>query len=312
MNAAMYKSQSMQFPSSPYFAYNTSPAMSPMQGNFSDLGRVDENSQHYFQNAHSVHEMSGAFDGRRMSQPDLRMRPHTPADQLQIGFPLTPPCTATVNQQPMHFPRPQQATPPIHSPVPVSMQRGRSLQGIAEHEESPRKQQASPRRMIQQSMLPTPAKSQAFDVADMPSPSPQRETSNTDPMGFFGDPTGSPPASVSNLKTRPAPILTSTHNRSNSHSPNRPALSPRRASISDLHLEPGIQASIEETNVTLDDIAQYIEGPDPIDNKWICKFDDCDKRFGRKENIKSHVQTHLAIASSDVITVGSASSVATT
>jgi hypothetical protein len=85
MNAAMHKSQSMQFPSSPYFPYNTSPAMSPMQGSFSDLGRVDENSQHYFQNAHSVHDMSGAFDGRRMSQPDLRMRPHTPADQLQIG-----------------------------------------------------------------------------------------------------------------------------------------------------------------------------------------------------------------------------------
>jgi regulatory protein SWI5 len=58
-------------------------------------------------------------------------------------------------------------------------------------------------------------------------------------------------------------------------------------------LEPGIQASIEETNVTLDDIAQFIEGPDDVDHKWTCKYEDCNKRFGRKENIKSHVQTHL-------------------
>jgi regulatory protein SWI5 len=64
-------------------------------------------------------------------------------------------------------------------------------------------------------------------------------------------------------------------------------------SISDLNLEPGISASIEETNVTLDDIAQYIEGPMPQDNKWVCRYEDCNKRFGRKENIKSHVQTHL-------------------
>lgn len=36
-----------------------------------------------------------------------------------------------------------------------------------------------------------------------------------------------------------------------------------------------------------------MQGPDPKDNKWICVFEDCNKRFGRKENIKSHVQTHL-------------------
>ncbi|KAI3318106.1 hypothetical protein HD806DRAFT_513127 [Xylariaceae sp. AK1471] len=47
------------------------------------------------------------------------------------------------------------------------------------------------------------------------------------------------------------------------------------------------------TGITLDDIQQYIQGPDPKDNKWICTFEDCNKKFGRKENIKSHVQTHL-------------------
>ncbi|CRK47815.1 hypothetical protein BN1723_020404, partial [Verticillium longisporum] len=48
-----------------------------------------------------------------------------------------------------------------------------------------------------------------------------------------------------------------------------------------------------ETGVTTDDIAIYIQGPDPADNKWMCLFEDCGKKFGRKENIKSHVQTHL-------------------
>lgn len=54
-----------------------------------------------------------------------------------------------------------------------------------------------------------------------------------------------------------------------------------------------IEKTKTETGITSDDIQQYIQGPDPRDNKWVCTFDDCNKRFGRKENIKSHVQTHL-------------------
>ncbi len=89
------------------------------------------------------------------------------------------------------------------------------------------------------------------------------------------------------------PILPSSQPGTDCSSPTKTELSPRRMSISDLNLEPGVSASIEETNITLDDIAQFIEGPDPIDNKWVCKYEDCNKKFGRKENIKSHVQTHL-------------------
>ncbi|KAK3377038.1 hypothetical protein B0T24DRAFT_620339 [Lasiosphaeria ovina] len=48
-----------------------------------------------------------------------------------------------------------------------------------------------------------------------------------------------------------------------------------------------------DTGVTGDDIALYIEGPDAGDGKWVCVYEGCLKRFGRKENIKSHVQTHL-------------------
>ncbi|KAI5922012.1 hypothetical protein F4810DRAFT_311225 [Camillea tinctor] len=54
-----------------------------------------------------------------------------------------------------------------------------------------------------------------------------------------------------------------------------------------------IEKTKTTTGITLDDIQQYIQGPDPRDNKWVCTFEDCNKKFGRKENIKSHVQTHL-------------------
>ncbi|GAB1317851.1 Metallothionein expression activator [Madurella fahalii] len=61
------------------------------------------------------------------------------------------------------------------------------------------------------------------------------------------------------------------------------------ASIADINIE----ETKTETGVTLDDIAAFIQGPDPSDGKWECLYENCHKRFGRKENIKSHVQTHL-------------------
>ncbi|KAI0123758.1 hypothetical protein BJ170DRAFT_687010 [Xylariales sp. AK1849] len=54
-----------------------------------------------------------------------------------------------------------------------------------------------------------------------------------------------------------------------------------------------IEQTKTTTGITIDDIHQFIQGPEPRDNKWVCTFEDCQKRFGRKENIKSHVQTHL-------------------
>lgn len=61
------------------------------------------------------------------------------------------------------------------------------------------------------------------------------------------------------------------------------------ASIASINIE----ETKTETGVTLQDIAGFIEGPDPHDGKWVCLYDSCGKKFGRKENIKSHVQTHL-------------------
>ncbi|KAF4126020.1 hypothetical protein GMORB2_1266 [Geosmithia morbida] len=61
------------------------------------------------------------------------------------------------------------------------------------------------------------------------------------------------------------------------------------ASISNINFE---EAKLE-TGISHEEISRYIIGPDPADAKWTCTFDDCGKKFGRKENIKSHVQTHL-------------------
>jgi regulatory protein SWI5 len=63
----------------------------------------------------------------------------------------------------------------------------------------------------------------------------------------------------------------------------------RSLSVNSINLD----ETITETGITIDDIAIYITGPDPLDQKWVCLFPDCNKRFGRKENVKSHVQTHL-------------------
>lgn len=61
------------------------------------------------------------------------------------------------------------------------------------------------------------------------------------------------------------------------------------ASIADINIE----ETKTETGVTIEDIAAFIQGPDPSDGKWRCLYEGCNKPFGRKENIKSHVQTHL-------------------
>jgi regulatory protein SWI5 len=61
------------------------------------------------------------------------------------------------------------------------------------------------------------------------------------------------------------------------------------ASIASINIE----ETKTETGVTVEEIAQFIQSPETTDGKWTCLFEDCGKQFGRKENIKSHVQTHL-------------------
>jgi len=63
--------------------------------------------------------------------------------------------------------------------------------------------------------------------------------------------------------------------------------------LSEVDLDARVRASVRNTGVSNEKIAEYISGPDPKDGKYVCTYDGCNCRFGRKENIKSHVQTHL-------------------
>ncbi|KAF2477961.1 BTE binding protein-like protein 4 [Lindgomyces ingoldianus] len=58
-------------------------------------------------------------------------------------------------------------------------------------------------------------------------------------------------------------------------------------------LELDVDASIEYTGISPEEVQRYISEQDPATNKWTCLYPECGKTFGRRENIRSHVQTHL-------------------
>ncbi|KAM0195528.1 hypothetical protein ACHAPA_003004 [Fusarium lateritium] len=122
---------------------------------------------------------------------------------------------------------------------------------------------------------------------------PQQSTPNTPQMTHF----------IGSFDNKPDFYPMSAHSHSISGTPSQTPSrrdSPHRrtesvasiasaASIASINIE----ETKTETGVTQDEIAQFISGPDANDGKWTCTFEDCGKKFGRKENIKSHVQTHL-------------------
>lgn len=67
----------------------------------------------------------------------------------------------------------------------------------------------------------------------------------------------------------------------------------RDMSLAELSLD----ATIEDTGVSAEEVQQHISQPDPVSGKWTCLYEDngkhCGKVFGRKENVRAHVQTHL-------------------
>jgi regulatory protein SWI5 len=54
-----------------------------------------------------------------------------------------------------------------------------------------------------------------------------------------------------------------------------------------------VDASFEYTGIAPEEVQRYISEQDPVTHKWTCMYQDCGKVFGRRENIRSHVQTHL-------------------
>lgn len=110
------------------------------------------------------------------------------------------------------------------------------------------------------------------------------EISKTTLMGDF---LANEPVSNERVVSYPEPPSTANYAISRSSVPSSPHR--RSESVSSINIE----EVITDTGITVDDIATFIEGPDPQDGKWVCLYPGCQKRFGRKENIKSHVQTHL-------------------
>ncbi|KAG5291127.1 C2H2 transcription factor [Histoplasma capsulatum G186AR] len=135
----------------------------------------------------------------------------------------------------------------------------------------------------------------SFDLSSFPAQSPinsQPEPTDETQCAEAGNSLAQPSIPI----TPAIPLIPAYHQTADPSpysSPQKAPLSPRNISIAGLNLDDNINASIEETGITLDDIAAFIEGPDPVDKKWVCTYGGCNKRFGRKENIKSHVQTHL-------------------
>lgn len=121
--------------------------------------------------------------------------------------------------------------------------------------------------------MPSPANSPInlsfTEVADMPTPNPYEVNPHK--------PVVSAPSSTRSTKHRASSSVSSS------------VTAPSR----DGDLDARVKASVQETGVSNDEISKFISGPDPKDGKWVCLFTDCLCRFGRKENIKSHVQTHL-------------------
>lgn len=106
-------------------------------------------------------------------------------------------------------------------------------------------------------------------------------------MSLFDNISGLPdlslPSRASNL-----PSLQGTYDQEAYPSPPKERSHKRTQSAATVDVD----GTNEETGVTEDEITMYIVGPNN-DNKYMCTYDGCNKLFGRKENIRSHVQTHL-------------------
>lgn len=68
-------------------------------------------------------------------------------------------------------------------------------------------------------------------------------------------------------------------------------MSPRQQLIN--NLGPEIPASIVDTGIPAYEVQQYMGELSEVDSKYPCLWDGCKRRFGRKENVRAHIQTHL-------------------
>ncbi|KAH8174798.1 C2H2 transcription factor Swi5 [Sarocladium implicatum] len=114
----------------------------------------------------------------------------------------------------------------------------------------------------------------------------QRSLPQTPQTQDFFSSVNNTPSSRSHFGDESPSVQQSAHRRNQSQASITSA-----QSIADIKIE----ETMQETGVTMEEIEQFISGgPGAADDgKYICTFEECGKTFGRKENIKSHVQTHL-------------------
>lgn len=191
----------------------------------------------------------------------------------------------------------------------VYMQRAKSLQGVAGSTFSNSKiEMPSPPNTASFEIDNFDAfrsqQGSSFEISESENLSQSHYASSSATSSFQSSPelAAMPSPEDNHEKAHKLPIFPAASNRpahrkalstSSSSTLTKPRLSPRVASIDSLNLDARVHASIKETGITIDEIASYISGPDPEDGKWVCLHPGCERRFGRKENIKSHVQTHL-------------------
>ncbi|KAF3404251.1 Metallothionein expression activator [Talaromyces pinophilus] len=268
------------------------------------------------------------YDLRRASVQSDRSQqsyiPSTPPKQVQSNYVPITPDTTPFRRGTEFAPFMQNVhTSPIKNIVyqtqPAYMQRAKSLQGV------PGSNYAEPKIDVPSPPNTAPVDYDCYDLLtsqesdfestefqvvskSMSIKSEDQEAYNTQILSTNNSFQSSPEIAYmplpaqSPVKAPKVPISAATPSKSSSIksnspppdlSPSKTKLSPKVASIDSLNLDARVQASITETGITIDEIAAYISGPDPVDGKWVCIHPGCDRRFGRKENIKSHIQTHL-------------------
>ena len=129
-------------------------------------------------------------------------------------------------------------------------------------------------------------------------------------MGAFGNDMGSASAGMNPMQTGEAhpsllpaaemrPQDQNTPHVEQPETPPTPESSRSEASVhgyDDLDIDwtqaPALPRMID-TGISEEQINEHMKAPEYNGDKWHCKFADCTRTFGRKENIRSHVQTHL-------------------
>ncbi|MCJ1437693.1 Metallothionein expression activator [Xylographa pallens] len=259
-------------------------------------------------------------------------RPFTPPAQSSSNYsPLTPattPFATRIGAQNDSTSRTAQSSPvrrgptgTIKAPRAQSMKRGSSHQDIFDTKYSISAQKiASPPNTVQLPYAST------FDVAPIPSPSfmsmsaLKMEFSRSDAgyeSSYYSPKSHRVSPTLSSFQSSPelahldlfpelidedqrASKLESISQMSNLHSTGvtsdfsldvNEEASSRKQSMSDPSSQ-SIDGTLVDTGITSEEIASFIQGPD-AQSKYACMFPGCTKKFGRKENVRAHVQTHL-------------------